>query len=69
MAATERPAAAERTAVLETAVLPGRESRIDWAFFLGSSEGTLEFRRTAVRLVTAAALRVGRVGRNRAAPN
>jgi hypothetical protein len=29
MAAMERPAAAERTAVLETRELPGRESRID----------------------------------------
>jgi hypothetical protein len=38
----ERPAPAESIAALETRLLPGRESSIDWAFFLGSSAGTLE---------------------------
>lgn len=69
MAEMERPAAAERIAVLETRLLPGRESRIDWAFFLGSSVGTLEFARTAVRVpATGARLRVGTTGLSRAAP-
>lgn len=30
----------ERIAVLETRVDPGRASRMDWAFVLGSSVGT-----------------------------
>lgn len=69
MAATERPAAAERVAVLETRLLPGTESRIDWAFCLGSCVGTFEFARTAVRLpATGMRLRVGRAGLSRAAP-
>src|SRR5215471_10281949 len=39
MAAMERPAPAERIAVLDTRELPGRASMIDWAFVLGSSLG------------------------------
>lgn len=38
----ERPAVDERMAVFEINELPGRESRIDCAFFLGSSAGTLD---------------------------
>lgn len=55
-------------AVLETSELPGRASRMDWAFFLGSSAGTLEELRAAVREVMAGRVRGEMVGRRRAAP-
>ena len=42
MAYVERPAPADKIAALETRLLPGRLSIIDWAFFAGSSAGTLE---------------------------
>lgn len=38
--ATVRPAPADRIAALEAKVLPGNESRRDWAFFSGASWGT-----------------------------
>ena len=65
------PAEEERMAVLETRELPGSESRIEAAFFLGSSEvaGTLEEDLELVRdEVSAGRLRRGRAGRRRAAP-
>jgi hypothetical protein len=56
-------------AVLEMSELPGRESMIDWAFFWGSSAGTFEANRGAVRLaVMEGRLRVTRAGRTRVAP-
>lgn len=67
MAAMDRPAAADRVAVLETSELPGTASRIDWAFFWGSSAGTLEAARVEVRAETAGT-RAAMVGRSRAAP-
>lgn len=46
MAKMETPAVAERMAVLEINELPGSESRMDCAFFLGSSVvGTLDAER------------------------
>jgi hypothetical protein len=42
MAAMDRPAAADRVAVLVTRELPGTAFRIDCAFLAGSSAGTLE---------------------------
>ena len=69
MAQTETPAPAERIAVLLAIEFPGRESIIDCAFFLGSSEGTLE----AYRIEVNGVLRDGRdriesVGRSLVAP-
>lgn len=56
-------------AVLEINEFPGRESRIDWAFFFGSSAGRLEADLEEVRAVRADdAARTGRAGRRRAAP-
>jgi hypothetical protein len=68
IAAMLRPAPADKMAVLETRLLPGRESRIDSAFFLGSSEGTLEADRVDVREVnTGRVVRDTTTGRERAA--
>lgn len=56
-------------AVFDTKELPGRESRIDWAFFFGSSAGTPDADRELVRdVVSAGKAREGRAGRTRAAP-
>jgi hypothetical protein len=68
MAAIERPAPAERIAVFVTREFPGRESRIDWAFLLGSSVGTLETDRIVVRLEAIAGTLRETAGRRRAAP-
>lgn len=66
----EAPAPEERMAVLEMSELPGSESRMDWAFFFGSSAGTPDAERVLVRVeVRAGNARVGRAGRRRAAPN
>jgi hypothetical protein len=62
-----RPVPAERIAVFEIRLLPGRASIRDWAFFLGSSEGTLD----ACLCATMDAVgrgRTGSEGRGRAAP-
>lgn len=64
----ERPAVEERIAVLETRELPGSESRIDCAFFFGSSAGTLDADRELEIDVRAGRVRVGSAGRRRAAP-
>lgn len=56
-------------AVLESSELPGRESTMDWAFFLGSSAGTLEaLRAPATEAEKAGRARRARVGRRRLAP-
>lgn len=56
-------------AVFEINELPGKESRIDCAFFLGSSTGTFEDDREVVRdVVRAGRVREDRTGRRRAAP-
>lgn len=69
MAAIESPAPAERIAVLEISELPGSESMIDCAFFLGSSVGTLDANRAEARLVVRAGrFRAGIAGRRREAP-
>ena len=64
----ERPAADERMAVLESRLLPGRASMIDWALVLGSGEGTLELLRAVTKVETAGRARGTMVGRRRAAP-
>lgn len=66
----DSPAAEDRMAVLETSELPGRASRTDCAFFLGSSAGTLDDCRwpAAAREVMAGRVRVEMEGRRRAAP-
>jgi hypothetical protein len=65
----ETPAPAERMAALEARLLPGNESRMDWAFFFGSSWGTLELDRDAVSwVVMEGSVRGEKVGRSRAAP-
>ena len=71
MAQIETPVPADRMAVFETREFPGRESTIDWALLLGSSEGRLEAGRVGLRLRQTE--EVGRVrgmgrGRSRAAP-
>lgn len=59
----------ERIAVLEINELPGSESMIDCAFFLGSSTGTFDADRELVRdVVSAGRVRAGRAGRSRDAP-
>ena len=69
MAKVDRPAPAERIAVLEIKELPGRESRMDWAFLAGSSAGTLEAGRVVVRVVAREGMvRAGKAERNREAP-
>lgn len=71
MAATERPAPAERMAVLEAMLLPGSESRMEVAALFGSFWGTPLSRRgveVAKVVMAGRALRIGRVGRARAAP-
>lgn len=61
-------------AVLETSELPGRASMIDWAFFFGSSAGTLDEYRALVALIAEeddarAGSDRGKIeGRRRAAP-
>lgn len=57
-------------AVLEMSESPGRASRMDWAFFLGSSAGTLDEWRLpeAARVVMAGTERIEIEGRRRAAP-
>ena len=55
--------------VLETRLLPGRESMIDCALFLGSSAGRFdEALRAVVTDVRAGRVRCERDGRRRAAP-
>ena len=68
IAQIDNPAPDERMAVFEMSELPGRASMIDWAFFLGSSAGTLEALRHDVTEVRAGRVRMGSVGRNLAAP-
>lgn len=69
IAATDKPAPAERMAAFETRLLPGSESKTDWAFFFGSSVGTLEAERIDVTWVEMdGSVRMGRVGRRREAP-
>lgn len=53
-------------AVLEIKELPGKESRIDAAFFFGSSAGTEDADRELVTEVKAGRVRRGRAGRRRA---
>jgi hypothetical protein len=68
MAATDKPAPAERIAVFDIRLLPGRESRIDCASFFGSC-GTLDAGRTEHDAIdTAGAVREIVVGRRRAIP-
>lgn len=56
-------------AVLERIELPGRASTMDWAFFLGSSAGTLEaLRAPETEAEMAGRARRARVGRRRFAP-
>ena len=65
----DTPVPADRMAVLEISELPGKASIIDWAFFLGSSAGTLEaFRAEMICVVRAGRFRIGNVGRRRAVP-
>jgi hypothetical protein len=66
MAAMDRPATADRVAVLDTSELPGIEFRMDWAFFSGVSAG-VETARVELRIETAGT-RAAMVGRSRAAP-
>jgi len=61
------PVADDRIAVLESRLLPGRASTIDWAFFLGSSLGTLELQR-ALMVVRAGRAWRARAGRKSGAP-
>ncbi len=69
MAKTDAPAPAERMAVLEIKELPGRESRMDWAFLAGSSAGTLEAGRVVMRVVAREGrVRAERAGRSRDVP-
>lgn len=69
MAKTDRPVPAERMAVLEIRELPGSESRMDWAFLVGSSAGTFEAGRVVVTVVERKGrVRAGRAGRSREAP-
>ncbi len=69
MAKTDAPAPAERMAVFEIKELPGRESRMDWAFLAGSSAGTLEAGRLLVSVVAREGrVRAGRAGRSREVP-
>ena len=64
------PAVEERIAVFEIKELPGSESRIDNAFFFGSSAGTEDADRKLVsEVVSAGRDRKGRAGRRRAAPD
>ena len=56
-------------AVFEINEFPGSESRIDCAFFFGSSAGTPDADRELVRdVVRAGRVRLGRAGRRRVAP-
>ena len=70
MAAMETPAPAERMAVLLAMLLPGRALRMDDAASSGFFAGVFWARGVVVvNAVTAgAAVRIGRVGRARAAP-
>ena len=68
IAQIDNPAPDERMAVFEMSELPGRASTIDWAFFLGSSAGTVEALRLELRAVKAGRVRMGSVGRSLAAP-
>ena len=63
---TDSPAPAERIAVLDTRLLPGRDSIMDWAFFFGSSAGTFEAYRCGLENV--GRTRVEKVGRRRRLP-
>ena len=65
----EAPAADDRIAVLESRLLPGMASRIDWALVLGSVVGTFELWRAVTRDETAGRVRGATVGRRRAAPS
>ena len=59
----------ERIAVLEISELPGKESSIDCAFFLGSSAGTSDAeRKLGTDVVNAGRVRAASVGRSREAP-
>ena len=55
----DRPAPAERIAVFDIKLLPGRESMIDCALLFGSSVGTFE----ALRVEKSGAKRAGPAGR------
>merc|ERR1719165_47917 len=72
MAAMLRPVPAERKAVLDTRLLPGRAFRMLLAVSLGSAAGLFSWKRAAevAKEVDAGAMvRIGRVGRaERAAP-
>ena len=77
MAATERPAPADRMPILLGRLLPGRALRIEFAVSLGSFAGTPELgcwsARRAAEVLRAvvkagAAERIGRVGRALEAP-
>ena len=72
MAAMERPAPAERMAVLLAMLLPGRALRMLVAVSFGSFWGTGAFWARGDEVVKAviagAVVRIGRVGRARAAP-
>ena len=58
----------DRIALFEISEFPGNESRIDCAFFLGSSAGTLDADRELVSVVVRAGrVREERAGRRRAA--
>ena len=57
IAAIERPAPAERIAVLDARDEPGSESRIDCALFLGSSTGKFD----ADRVIVSELGRAGRI--------
>ena len=67
MAQAESPAAEERMAVLEMRVLPGRESRRDWARFSGGISGVeVEAERVVLLVVSSGRRRrevLGGVGR------
>ena len=72
MAATLNPAPAERMAVLDAMLLPGRALRMFVAVSLGSRWGgcaSWRAEREVLKVVAAGrVVRIGRVGRARAAP-
>ena len=72
IAAIDRPAPAERIAVLDAREEPGSDSRIDCALFLGSSVGTGTFEADLVDVrelgIAGRICVLGSTGRRRAAP-
>ena len=64
----DSPAPDERIAVFEMSELPGRASMIDWAFFLGSSVGSLEAWRDDMVGVRAGSVLIETEGRSLAVP-